>query len=87
MVEEMAVPVWMQIQLIGITIAIPIAIAWAKGKIGCLDKVNKRSFRQSKAHLNLAAKLDEMTKDLHKDSEPTFYNQMERDLKDENGNL
>ena len=60
-----------------------------KAKIKCVDKIEKRTFRQSKGMLNMAANLDTITNRLHPEEKDNsnFYEQMERDLKDENGNL
>ena len=85
-------PEFEEIYIIVISILGPAIVgtlaAYFKTKIKCLDKIDKRSFRQSKGMLNMAAKLDELKEQLHPGTfKPTFYQQMQRDLTDEKGNL
>lgn len=62
--------------------------AFIKAKLRCLDKIDKRSFRQSQALILLGDKLDDFKKQNHKDGPtPTFRRDIEQILKDEKGNL
>lgn len=81
-----------QIHLIVLTILGPILatgiIAWIKTKTKCLSKIDKRSFRQSKALILLAEQIDNQTNHAHpKDQESNLATTMKDQLTDEKGNL
>lgn len=52
-----------------------------------VDKLSKRTFRQSKALLSMASAIDKQTNRLHEDEDSTLLEDIQRDLEDENGNL
>lgn len=63
-------------------------VTWVKKKIGCQDKIDARSLRQSHAMVWQAKYNDDITKMLHPDViVPTSADQMEKLLKDEFGNF
>lgn len=52
-----------------------------------VDKLNKRSFRQSQAILQLASSIDKQSKRLHADDPTDLLDDVSRTLRDEAGNL
>lgn len=63
-------------------------ITWVKQKIGCQDKIDARTLRQSHAMIAMAKNQDEITKRLHpEDGATNFADTVESLLKDEFGNL
>lgn len=61
-------------------------IGWLKNKFKCIDKVDKRSFRQSKAIIILANRLDDINQDQH-GKDLNLGAEVEEILKDQYGNL
>ena len=61
-------------------------LAWLRGKFKCIDKLNKRTFRQSKALIILANRFDDINEDQH-GKDHHLGNEVEEILKDEKGNL
>ncbi len=59
---------------------------WLRGKFKCIDKVNKRTFRQSKALIILANRLDDIIEDQH-GKDHHLGDEVEEILKDDRGNL
>lgn len=81
-----------QIHLIILTVLGPITagavIAWIKSKTKCLDKIDRRSFRQSQALIVMAQEIDRQTNHAHPDVVPSdLAKTVEKLLKDEKGNL
>lgn len=83
---------FIQIHLILLTILGPLiagsVIAWVKTKTRCLDKIDKRSFRQSQALIVMAQEIDKQTNHAHPDDQKSdLASTVEKLLKDEKGNL
>ena len=88
MMAELFNDMFFQIHLIIVSIAIPSILAWVKHKTSCLDKIDKRSFRQSQAMIILAQEIDQQTNFAHpKDIRSELAKRVESLLKDEKGNL
>ena len=63
-------------------------VTWVRKKIGCQDKIDARTLRQSHAMIAMAKNQDEITKRLHpEDGVTNFADTVESLLKDEFGNL
>jgi|APSaa5957512535_1039671.scaffolds.fasta_scaffold05906_10 hypothetical protein len=81
-----------QVHLLILTVLGPITaaavIAWIKSKTKCLDKIDKRSFRQSQALIVMAQEIDKQTNHAHPDDTPSeLAKTVEKLLKDEKGDL
>ena len=75
-------------------IGIFLAISLIAGLIGfftnirrCLDKQNARNLRMIKAMMLLASNIDKQTNRNHKDALSTLEHDIEKQLKDDKGNL
>lgn len=63
-------------------------VTWVRRKIGCQDKIDARTLRQSHAMIAMAKNNDEETARLHpSDPKPNFAATIESLLKDEYNNL
>ena len=81
-----------QVRLTMLTIVGPaitgIILAWVKSKTKCLSKIDKRSFRQSKALIVMAQEIDRQANYAHhKNQKSDLSETIEELLKDEKGNL
>jgi uncharacterized membrane protein len=79
------------VEVVAIVFAIVVVIltpvvVWLKGKFRCIDKVSKRSFRQSKALIILANRFDNINEDQH-GKDHHLGDEVEEILKDEHGDL
>ncbi|GEM_PF-4286970 len=84
---EYTIETIIQIHLVIISFAIPVLIAWIRKKTMCLDKIDKRSFRQSQALLVLSQEIDKQTNKAHPGTESELAERVETILKDEEGKL
>lgn len=78
---------FLEIGLLVVGGIIPAIVIWVTQKTKCLTKVDKRTFRQSKAMILLANKLDDVLKINHSELSGHFKRDMENALTDEKGNL
>ena len=76
-----------QIHLILLSIIFPAIAAWFFRKFRCIDRLGKRSFRQSKALIELSRAIERQTNEAHPDVKSDVANMTERLLRDEEGNL
>lgn len=61
--------------------------AWLKSLKKCVDKNDKRGWRQSKALIILANRLDDIYAENHEGGKPNLGPEIETILKDSNGDL
>ena len=76
-----------EIHLIIVSVTIPVILAWVKTKTNCLDKVDRRTFRISKAMIILAEDIDKQTNQSHPDTDSTLHKRVKEILQDEKGDL
>ena len=77
----------LQLHVLILTFAIPLVIAFVRQKLRCIEKIDKRSFRQSQAFLVYAEMIDNQTNITQNNQNSNLRDTIEGLLKDEKGNL